>query len=112
MKPITTQEVFISMFGNKVFKPTKLDKVSLNLKGFSNQNFQIKPLCTPFICSPIRNQQIIFAKTQFEYLENLADSGLKVDIDLLTGSDYYWPVVTGKVKVGKMQEPIEVEKTF
>ena len=66
-KPISTQDFFISTLGNKFSKPTKLYKVSLSRKGFPNQKFEIKPLCTLFICSPIRIQQINFLKTQFEY---------------------------------------------
>ena len=43
---------------------------------------------------------------------NLADSGASSDIDLLTGSDCYWDLVTGKVKAGKPGEPVAVETVF
>ena len=39
----------------------------------------------------------------------MADSGASSDIDLLIGSDYYWDLVTGKVKTGKPGEPVAVE---
>ena len=43
---------------------------------------------------------------------NLEDSGASSNIDLLTGSDYYWDLVTRKVKTGKPGEPVAVETVF
>ena len=33
-------------------------------------------------------------------MEKLVDSGYQGDTDILIGSDYYWGLVTEKVKVG------------
>ena len=43
---------------------------------------------------------------------NLADSGASSDIDVFIRSDYYWDLVTGKVKTEKPGEPIAVETVF
>ena len=42
----------------------------------------------------------------------MADSGASSDIDLLIASDYYWDLVTGKVKTGKPSEPVAFETVF
>ena len=39
----------------------------------------------------------------------LIDSGHGVDIGILIGSEYYWGLVTGKVKVELIGEPVGVE---
>ena len=43
---------------------------------------------------------------------NLADSGTMKEIDMLIGSNFYLSLVTGKVKMGKMGEPVAIETTF
>lgn len=70
LRPFTIEDLCISTFGNKVSWQTKLDKVSFNLKGLFNLNFEIKLLRISF-------KQINSPKTQFNFLENLnlADSG-------------------------------------
>ena len=42
----------------------------------------------------------------------LADSGSEDEIDLLIGSDFYWSIVTGNVRLGKVGEPVGVETRF
>ena len=37
---------------------------------------------------------------------------MKGEIDILVGSDWYWELVTGKVKVGNLGEPVDVETKF
>ena len=48
-------------------------------------------LCKPFICSPITNQPVKYAKNNFEFLKdlNLADAGTMEETDMLIGSDFY-----------------------
>ena len=47
-----------------------------------NENFSIEILCKPFICLPITNQPVQYAKNNFEILNNLnlADSGTMKEI--------------------------------
>ena len=42
----------------------------------------------------------------------LANSATSIDTDLLIGSDYFWDLVTGKVRTGKPGEPVAVETVF
>ena len=80
----------------------------------SGENFSMEVLCKPFICLPITNQPVKYAKNNFEFLKdlNLADPGTKEEINMLTGFDFYWSLVTGKVKMGKTGEPIAIETKF
>ena len=96
----------------EICEKSKLE--ALNLKGASNFKFSIEALCTPFICLPLKNKPITFAKNNFEFLKNLelADTGFSDDIELLIGSDFYWAFVTGNVRLGKVGVPVGVESKF
>ena len=63
----------------------------INLKINSSKNFRMEVLCKPFICSPITNQPVKYAKNNFEFLKdlNLADAGTMEETDMLIGSDFY-----------------------
>ena len=52
-------------------------------------------------------------QSSFDHLRGLklADSGHKGEIDILVGSDWYWKLITGKVKVANSGEPVGVETT-
>ena len=67
----------------------KLDRVFLTLKGASNLEFCIKALCIPFVCFPIKNQNINIAQNNYDHFKNLqlAESGFNYDIELI-GSDF------------------------
>ena len=84
------------------------------MKGASNFKFSIEALCTLFICLPLKNQPITFAKNNFEFLKDLelADTGSSDDIELLIGSDFYWAFVMGNVRLGKVGEPVGVKSKF
>ena len=91
-----------------------MEKVSLNLKNNSNDSFSIETLCTDFICLPLKSQLIKTAKRNFEFLKDLklADSGNSEEVVVLIGSDFYWSIVTGKVRIGEIGEPVCVETKF
>ena len=63
---------------------------------------------------PINNQSVCYIQNKFDHLRRLklVDSGHGDDIDILIGSGYYWDLVTGKVKVGLIRKPVEVETQF
>ena len=94
---ICTERISISTFGNKECESKILEKVSVQLKN-SEEKFEVKALCTPFICLPIQKQSSNFARENFDYLKELqlANSKSKNDIDLWIGSDFYWLLVAGK----------------
>ena len=55
-----------------------------------------------------------YVKNNFEFLKdlNLADSGTVEEIDMLIDSDFYWSLVTEKVKMGKTGEPVAIKTKF
>ena len=91
LAPISNENFSISTFGNPNSKQSTLEKVCFNLKNESEKTFPIEALSTPFICLPVKNQLINFAKTRFDYLKDLqlADSRSADEIDLLIDSDFY-----------------------
>jgi len=110
-KTVRQEDISISVFMHKTTENSKLDIVSLNLKGAANFDFCIEALCTPFICLLIKNKPIQVAKNKSEHLKDLklADSGSNDDIELLIGGDFYWSLVTGDIKRGEIAEPVGVE---
>ena len=58
------------------------------------------------ICKPLIGQTITLCAESCEHLSgldlaDLADEGSQMQVDILTGSDYYWELVTGKVCRGQ-----------
>ena len=100
LKTISEEKTSINSFSSKNFETTELDKVCINLKMNSSENFS--------------NQPVKYAKSNFEYLKDLnpVGSGTMEEIDILIGSDFYWSLVTGKVKMGKTGEPNAIETNF
>ena len=109
LAPKCTERISISTFGNKECESKNLEMLSVHLKN-SKEKFEVEALCTSFICLQSSN----FAKQSFDYLQQLelANSKSKNDIDLFIGSDFYWLLVTGNVKFGKLEKPVGVETKF
>ena len=107
LKTISKEQTSINAFSSKKFETTELDKVCINLKMNSGENFSMEVLCK---C----NQPVKYAKNNFEFLKdlNLADSGTMEEIDMLIGSDFYWSLVIEKVKMSKTGEPVAIETKF
>ena len=112
--PTSHENMSISTFGNKTPEKKELKRVCFNLKSALGSCFAIETLCTGFIWLPLKNQLVQFTLKNYSHLQNLnlADSGASSNVDLLIGSDYYWDLVTGKVKAGKPVEPVPVETVF
>ena len=91
LAPISKENISISTFENPNSKQSTFEKIWFNLKNELEQTLPIEALSTPFICLPIKNQLINFAKTCFDYLKDLqlADSGSTDEIDLLIGCNFY-----------------------
>ena len=112
--PASHENKSISTFRNKTPEKKELQRVCFNLKNALGSYFAIETLCTEFICLPFKNQPVQFTQKKYSHLQNLnlAVSGASSDMDLIVGSDYYWDLVTGKVKTGKPGEPVAVETVF
>ena len=63
LKTISKEKTSINAFSSKRFETTELDKVCINLKMNSSENFSMGVLCKPIICLPITNQPVKYAKT-------------------------------------------------
>ena len=75
---------------SRAIENCKLDRVFITLKGASNLEFCIEALCIPFVCFPIKNQNINIVQNNYDHFKNLqqAESGFNCDIELLIGSDF------------------------
>ena len=111
LKENSKENISINTFGDKKKKSSTLSKVGLKLKNHKRKTFEIEALCTDVICLPIRNQPVLKVQNEFSHLKGLnsGDSGVERDIDLLIGSDWYWSLVTGQVKVGRPREPVALK---
>ena len=109
--PTIHKNMSISTFRNK---KKELQRVCFNLKTALGNYFYIEALCTGFIFLPLKHQSVEFTEKNYSHLQNLnlADSGANNDIYLFIGSDYYWDLVTGKVKTGKPGERVAIETLF
>ena len=103
----------ISTFGKKAPEKKELQMVCFNLKMLL-EIISLEALCAGFICLPLKNQPVEFTHKSYSHLQNLylANSATSIDTDLLIGSDYFWDLVTGKVKAGKPGEAVTVETVF
>lgn len=101
LKPVNSQNIVIKTFGNNSDEPKKNNEYEFCVQGFGGEKVCLKGFGVPIICSPLNGQRINVVRAQFSFLKNinLADKGAgNSEIDVLTGSDFYWKVVTGKVK--------------
>ena len=91
----------INNFGNTTSKTSLVDQVKFLIKTKSHKSFCLQALSVPLICLPIKNQPVAFARENFEHLRglDLADSGGEDEVDLLIGSDFYWELMSGKVRL-------------
>ena len=114
MKGVSKESIFINTFGDTKSKNYILENVLVKLKNDKNETFEIKALCTNFICLPIKNQPVCDIQNNFDHLKGLklVDSGHWGDTDILIGSDYDWGLVTVKVKVAPIREPVVFETQF
>ena len=114
LKGVSKESICINTFGDTKSENSILENVLMKLKKDKNETFEIKALCSNFICLPNNNQPVSDIRNKFEYLRRLklVDSGHGGDTDILIGSDYYWGLVTEKVKVDLIGEPVRVETQF
>ena len=102
MNEIEKEKISVNTFGGCKAKGACLDKVYLISRNQENITFAITAPCTDYICLPVKNQPIKSAQSSFDQLSSFT----------LVGSDWHWELVTGKVKVGNLEEPIGVETKF
>ena len=62
-------------------------------------------LVFPFICKPLTSQPINHARGLYDHplgidLVDYADIGDVLEVDMLIGYDFYWSLITGRVRWG------------
>ena len=114
LKGVSKENIYMIKFGDTKSKNSFLENVLLKLKNDKNETIEIKALCTNFICLPINNRTVCNIQNKFDHFRGLklVDLDHRGDIDILIGSDYYWSLATGKVKIGLIGEPVGVETKF
>ena len=79
-------------------------RAGLSIKGGGHQELQL--FAVPVICRPLAVQQIDLCATRYKHLSDLDLADHSADdspmaVDLLIGLDFYWDLVTGKVRRGE-----------
>ena len=96
----------------------ELDVVQLYLRGKTkNLNYYVEALCVPYICSPLKEHFVQETQSQFNHLKDLQLSESKqqnevTDIDILIGLDFYYSLVSGRIKRGFPSDLVAVESVF
>ena len=98
-----TETVSIKTFGSKSGSRQSRSVVKLGIVTRDGRPLVISALVVPYICDAICFQPITTARKRYPHLcrLDLADSAEVNDdlsVDLLLGSDYYWTLVTGRVR--------------
>ena len=109
LKPDHRERLQLNTFGDNHHKVRGCNAVNLNiLKTDRTDSINITALCFPTICTNLPSVVDIQQHPHLTGLE-LADSPDKPydRIDVLIGSDYYWEIVTGDMKMGE-KGPIAV----
>ena len=96
----------------------ELDVVQLYLRGNTKKlNYYVEALCVPYICSPLKEHFVEETISQFNHLKDLQLSETKqqneiTDIDILIGFDFYYSLVSGRIKRGFPSDLVAVESVF
>ena len=113
---VRTEKTIIQTFSGINAEPKVVDVVQLKIRSrlkSSDLCVYLEALCVPDICSPLRNQNIEVVTDNYEHLKqlNLADfveNNKDMGIDLLIGLDFYYSIVSGKIKRGT-RGPVAVD---
>ena len=102
---------------NELPEMQKFDVVQVKLWNIAGNDARNAELyVVPFICNPLTNQRISFAKEKYKHLIDLpladCDDGKdKLDVDILIGADCHWNFVT-KNMIRGMEGPVAIETMF
>ncbi len=93
-------------FENEEPSSATFDIVQLNVECAVGLNLYITAHTLPIVCSPLSDQAIGLARSFYPHLNNLpladyATGSEDIELDILLGLDYYWPVVSGHTVQGE-----------
>ena len=100
-----TECLHIKTFGSTEGHAT-CEVVDLGLITKGSEKLKLTALVVPFICNPLTSQPINHARDDYDHLLGIdladsADIGDVLESDMLIGSDFYWSLVTGRVRRGR-----------
>ena len=119
LRVLRTENVVMKRFASDEGVLKTLDVVQLCVKGNSkNVNIYVEALCIPFLCSPLQNQDVNYARKNYPFIKDLflAESARTSDgempIDILVGLDYYYSFITGRTRRGAAGGPVALESNL
>ena len=101
-----TESLHIKTFGSTEGHDAICEVVDLGLITKGGEKLKLTALVVPFICNPLTSQPINHARDDYDHLLGIdladsADIGDVLEVDMLIGSDFYWSLVTGRVRRGR-----------
>ena len=115
LRAIRKENILIQRFASDEGHIEELDVVQLCLRGKTkNLNYYVEDLCVLYICSPLKEHFVEETQSQFNHLKELQLSETKqqneiTEIDILIGLDFYYLLVSGRIKKGFPSDPVAVE---
>ena len=103
LKPDHHERLQLNTFGDRQHKVTGCDVVQLNIcKAASSDTVKLEALCFPTICTNLPSAVDLKDHSHLVGLELAYNPDKPRDrIDVLIGSDFYWDLVIGDVKMGE-----------
>ena len=105
--PIECQEtMLIKTFGSQDEKLQTSDVVCFGVKLPDGKDMKMSAYSVPLICEPLTGKTVALARKMYKHLNgiHLADYSTgpePAEVDILIGSDQYWPIVTEEVRRGE-----------
>ena len=109
---IRRDEIFLKTFSMKTGELHDLDVVQLSVTGRNDIKIYVEALLVPFICSSIKFPQLKSITDRYPYLQDLdlaEPPPMNEPVDFLVGLDYYFSIVTGRIRKGRPGQPVGVE---
>ncbi len=105
LSPMRSESLLVKTFGSTQGLEMRCDVVELGLRVKDGGLLTLTAVVVPFICNPLSSLPISDSGVCYPHLSglDLADSakgGDLLEIDALIGSDFYWSLVTGRVRRG------------
>lgn len=106
LSPKKTESLRIKTFGFSEERDTLCEAVELALVTKDDGTLKLTALVVPFICDPVNCQPISHSRDCYDHLVGLeladsADLEDSLEIDVLIGCDFYWTLVTGRIRRGR-----------
>lgn len=98
-----TESLHIRTFGSTEECDTTCEAVDLGLVTKGGETLKLTALVVPLISNPLTSQPINYGRDHCDHLLEIdlahsADVGDILEVDVLIGSDFYWSLITGRVR--------------